>query len=102
MALVASSAMLLALAVAAPTAGADPGTVTAQAQAYTTAEATPLSEPSASLEIGSIDTDPNPGAQCCTAALAGAPSHGTVVVGDDGSFLYTPDVGFAASRSRTR
>jgi len=98
---VASGTMLLALAVVAPAAGAATGTVTAQDQAYTTAEGTALPEPSASLEIGSTDTDPNPAAQCCTAALASAPADGTVTVNPDGSFVYTPDAGFSGKDTFT-
>jgi len=77
------------------------GTVTAMNQSYTAAEGTPLTEPSASLEIGSSDTDPNPSAQCCDAALVTAPANGTVVVNPDGGFTYTPDAGFSGHDSFT-
>ena len=77
------------------------GTVTAMNQSYTAAEGTPITEPSASLELGSSDTDPNPSAQCCDAALVTAPANGTVVVNPDGGFTYTPDAGFSGHDSFT-
>ena len=94
---------VLAVAITAPAASADPGTVKAQDLAFTAAEGTPLSEPSASLEIGSSDTDPNTTAECCDATLGVAPANGTAVVNTDGSFTYTPDAGFwGRTRSPTR
>ena len=89
------------MAITAPAASADPGTVKAQDLAFTAAENTPLTEPSASLELGSSDTDPNPSAQCCDAALDTAPANGTAVVNDNGSFTYTPDAGFSGKDSFT-
>ena len=77
------------------------GTVTAMNQSYTAAEGVPITEPSASLELGSSDTDPNPSAQCCDAALVTAPANGTVVVNPDGGFTYTPDAGFSGHDSFT-
>jgi len=77
------------------------GTVTAMNQSYTAAEGVPITEPSASLELGSSDTDPNPSAQCCDAALVSAPANGTAVVDPDGGFTYTPDAGFSGHDSFT-
>jgi len=94
-------AVLVAVALTAPAASADPGTVTGMSQSYTAAEGVPISEPSASLELGSSDTDPNTSAQCCDAALVAAPANGTAVVNADGSFTYTPDAGFSGQDTFT-
>lgn len=47
------------------------------------------------------DSDPDGGPQALTAALAGAPSNGSVTLNPDGSFDYTPDPDFFGQDSYT-
>jgi hypothetical protein len=93
--------VLIAMAVVAPVASADVGTVTAQNQGPWAVSSNGRTLPSGTLQVGSSDTDPNPSVVCCTAALAAAPSHGSAVVNADGSFTYTPSTGFAGKDSFT-
>ena len=102
MAVVAVSIIPVMAAVSSPPALAAPGTVTAQNHGpYAVAENTPMTQPSATLEIGATDTDPNPSVTCCNSALAAGPANGGVVVNADGSFTYTPNSGFSGLDSFT-
>jgi len=75
---------------------------TALAPAYTALENTALNTTTAGLtSIKANDTDvDNTNAQL-TAAKAGNPSHGTVTVNSDGSFIYTPNAGYLGVDSFT-
>jgi len=71
----------------------------AGAQSYGTPVNQALSEPPGSLQSGV--TDANPAPSPWTAQLAAAPGDGSVTVGSDGSFLYTPDTGFVGTDAFT-
>jgi hypothetical protein len=45
-------------------------------------------------EPGVLDNDSDPNGDPLTASLVSGPSHGTLALEPDGSFLYTPDAGF--------
>lgn len=95
-------AVLVAMAATAPAASAAVGTVTARNLGpLAVAENTARSWPLGTLQVGATDTDPNPAAVCCKAALATTPSYGMVAVNADGSFTYTPDKAFAGKDSFT-
>ncbi|QUD89314.1 beta strand repeat-containing protein [Phenylobacterium montanum] len=49
----------------------------------------------------STDTDPNGLAMTASLATNGGPSHGTLTLNADGSFTYTPTLGFAGTDSFT-
>ncbi|MGH3641421.1 MAG: Ig-like domain-containing protein, partial [Mycobacterium sp.] len=46
---------------------------------------------------GVLANDFDPDGDPLTAALAGLPAHGTVVMGTDGSFVYAPEAGFVGT-----
>ena len=64
----------------------------ASAQSYGTPVNEALSEPAGSLQAGVTDANPTPSPWA--AQQATAPADGSVTVGSDGSFVYTPDTGF--------
>jgi len=72
----------------APLAGAD---------AYSTAEDTPLVVPAPGLAANDSDEDGDP----LTTALQTGPANGAVTVGAYGSFTYTPDAGYNGTDSFT-
>ena len=102
MAVAALSILPVVVAVSSPAAVAAVGTVTAQNHGpYAVAQNSSMSQPSATLEIGATDTDPNPSVTCCNSSLATGPANGSVVVNLDGSFTYTPTAGFSGPDSFT-
>jgi hypothetical protein len=62
-------------------------TPTVQAEAYTTQEDTPLTKDAAS---GVLSGAGNPDNEPLTALVSRAPDHGSLSLGADGSFTYTP------------
>jgi VCBS repeat-containing protein len=90
------------------TAPSNPATVTitvtaandapvAAADAYTTAEDTALTV----AAPGVLGNDSDPDGDTLTAVLVSGPSHGTLTLQADGSFIYTPAVNFNGSDSFT-
>jgi hypothetical protein len=77
----------------------NPVTVTASDATYVTTQGTKLPLPAGTLQINDSDDNPVSGASCCTATLTSAPSNGTVTVGSNGSFGYTPNSGFTGTDS---
>ena len=72
----------------------------APAHSYQTNDGTALAEPAGGLQTGVADA--NGGATSWTAQESqSGPSHGTVTVGSDGSFTYTPAPGFVGADSFT-
>ncbi|HEV3362737.1 MAG TPA: cadherin-like domain-containing protein, partial [Acidimicrobiia bacterium] len=70
----------------------------ADADAYTTDFATPLTVPAPGVLEGDADTaDGDP----LVAGQASNPASGSVVLNDNGSFTYTPDAGFAGTDTFT-
>jgi VCBS repeat-containing protein len=72
-------------------------TPTAAADSYSTSFNTPMSI--AAAGILSNDTDPQ--GKPLTAVVATQPAHGSLTLGADGSFTYTPTSGFSGSDSFT-
>jgi VCBS repeat-containing protein len=64
---------------------------------YNTSANTPLSVPAP----GVLDNDTDPEGSPLTAQLATGPSYGTLTLNTDGSFIYTPSVGYGGSDSFT-
>lgn len=88
----------LSVTIAAPSASASSGVVTAQNKGpIAVAENVARTLPSGTLEVGTSDTNPNPSSTCCNSALATPPAHGTGIVNSDGSFTYTPNTGFSGA-----
>ena len=83
-----SSDISFDLALTAAFAGLPP---TAADDAYDTDEDTPLDVPAAA---GVLDNDDDPDADPLSAVLVNGPSHGSVVLNGDGSFLYTPQADY--------
>jgi VCBS repeat-containing protein len=69
-----------------------------QADNYTTPKNTPLS---ISAVAGILANDTDPDGDVLIADLQASPFHGTVILSVDGSFLYTPAVGFTGVDSFT-
>jgi hypothetical protein len=69
----------------------------AAADKYTT----PRSQPLAISAAGVLANDTDADGDVLTAALVLSPSHGVVALQPDGSFLYTPTVGYVGSDSFT-
>jgi VCBS repeat-containing protein len=63
----------------------------AAADTYTTPAGTALTVPAAS---GVLANDSDPEGHALTAVVATQPTHGTLTLGSDGSFTYTPTSGF--------
>jgi uncharacterized repeat protein (TIGR01451 family) len=69
---------------------------TAAPDAYQVARGRPLSVPAGS---GLLGNDIDPDGDAISAVLLAGPANGTLVLNPDGSFLYTPDPGFAGQDS---
>ncbi|MDQ4133624.1 MAG: cadherin-like domain-containing protein [Actinomycetota bacterium] len=65
---------------------------------YATTTAVPLTR---GPDTGVLDNDTDVDSTTLTATDASDPEHGTVIVGADGSFTYTPDLGFSGIDSFT-
>ena len=75
-----------------------PGTPAATADSYNATAGGTLNVPAATGVLAN-DTDPN--GLPLSAALAAGPAHGTLALNADGSFTYTPTLGFVGSDSFT-
>lgn len=69
----------------------------ANADAYSTSEDVSLAIPASGVLVNDTDAESNP----LTALLVTGPSHGTLTLGVDGSFTYTPDANFNGTDSFT-
>lgn len=69
----------------------------ANSDAYTTSEDVSLALPALGVLANDTDAESNP----LTALLVTGPSHGTLTLGVDGSFTYTPDANFNGTDSFT-
>lgn len=69
----------------------------ANGDGYTTNFGTPLTVAAPGVLANDTDPDGNP----LSAALAAAPSHGTVALGSGGGFTYTPATGFSGTDTFT-
>ncbi|HVO31951.1 MAG TPA: Ig-like domain-containing protein, partial [bacterium] len=70
---------------------------TANDDAYTTSEDTPLDTQFIPASV--LDNDTDPGAETLTAFLVAPPANGFVTLRADGTFLYTPNANFNGSDS---
>ena len=70
-----------------------PGTPVASPDAWSTNEDTPLTVNAA----GVLANDTDPTAQPLTAVLVTGPSHGTLTLNGDGSFVYTPHAEYSGT-----
>lgn len=75
----------------------NPVTVGASGATYVTAQGSTLPLPEGTLQTYDSDNNPVSGVTCCTASLNASPSDGTVTVGSNGSFSYTPASGFTGT-----
>ena len=69
-----------------------------QSESYTTAKNSPLT---IAFNTGVLANDSDPDGDALTANLVTGPAHGTLQLNPDGSFVYTPQVGYAGLDSFT-
>ena len=79
------------------TVNADNDRPVAVADEFSTAEDTALNNPAYNVLSNDTDVEGSP----LTAQIAGEPSHGTVTLNPDGTFVYTPEPNFSGSDSFT-